>query len=219
MGLLKLFPRRRGVKERFRHQDERFGTVVVSDRGEIRTLQFGNHIKQGAMDLKRPDRVHLHYQRVMLEVFVSGSYPRCLCLGLGAGSIPKYIAQQGLCQRIEVVELNPVVIDVARTFFGLPETVRVHQRDAMEFVELSSMQYDLIMVDLFDSEGTPLQFKRVSFYQKLFGLLRSGGIVVVNMWAADFGDLLLEQKLRSVFDQVEVMQAERNHITLCRRLK
>lgn len=191
--------------------------MSVEQSGKVRYLKFGNHIKQGAEDLRRPERVHLHYQRTMLEVFDSGSYERCLCLGLGAGSMPKYIQQNRLCQRVEVVEVNPVVVDVARNYFGLPDGVRVHKRDAMEFVVGSSMSYDLILVDLFDKAGTPIEFKMLSFYQKLQALLRDGGVVVVNMWASDFGDLLLEEKLKSVFSAVEVKRAARNHITLCRR--
>jgi hypothetical protein len=38
------------------------------------------------------------------------------------------------------------------------------------------------------------------------------------MWASDFGDLLLEEKLRTVFDEVEVMKVSRNHITICKRV-
>ncbi len=213
----RFFKRKRKSQILYHHTDEQFGTVSVEESNRIRYLKFGNHIKQGAMNLGDPDRVHLLYQRTMLEVFETKSYASCLCLGLGAGSMPRYIQQNRLCQRIEVVEVNPVVIDVARAWFDLPDEVQLHNRDAMDFVVGSSRQYDLILVDLFDMAGTPLEFKMLSFYRKLFGLLREGGAVVVNLWASDFGDLLLEEKLRSVFDAVEVKRAKRNHITICRR--
>ncbi len=213
-----MFFRKKGrEKERYCYRDKQHGTVIVTDKERVRYLKFGNHIKQGAMNLRQPDRVHLQYQQVMLRVFDSEAYSSCLCLGLGAGTIPKYIHQQGLCERMEVVEINPVVIDVARRYFALPGEVTVHNCDAMDFVVGTNRQFDLVMVDLFDKSGTPLEFKRLSFYRKLFGLLRRGGMVVINMWASDFGDLLLEEKLGTVFDQVEVVRADRNHITLCRR--
>lgn len=210
----------RGSKEKvvYSHKDRSCGAVVVADQKGVRYLKFGNHVKQGAMLLKRPDEVYLKYQRTMLRVFERRPFDRCLCLGLGAGSIPKYIHQQQLCKQLEVVEINPHVVEVATTYFELPEAVRVHTKDAMDFVVESSMSYDLLFVDLFDLEGTPLQFKAFSFYQRLHGLLNEGGAVVVNMWAADFGDLLLEEKLKRIFDRVEIETAGRNHIVTCIRM-
>ena len=218
-GLTHLFSRRKQrEKIIYRHSDSDFGVVVVADKNRARYLKFGNHIKQGGMDLNNPGAVYLEYQRAMLAIFEEKSFARCLCLGLGAGSIPKYIHQNGLCQRVDVVEINPVVIDVARSYFGLPEEVTVHNVDALDFIDGTSMRYDLLFVDLFDKAGTPIKFKALSFYRRLYGVLKTGGVVVVNMWSSDFGDLLLEEKLGSVFDEVQVVKASRNHITICKRV-
>ena len=213
-----LFKKRQKNSPIFSHSDDDFGAVLVTDEEGIRYLKFGNRTKQGAMDLSSPDTAYFEYQQAMLSVFDDGAFERCLCLGLGAGSMPKFIHQNGLCQSIDVVEINPVVIDVARAHFQLPKEVTVHNADALDFVVGTRMVYDLVMVDLFNKSGTPINFKLLSFYKRLKRVVRSGGVVVVNMWASDFGDLLLEEKLRTVFDEVEVMKVSRNHITICKRV-
>lgn len=218
-----LFFKRKKPKEKiiYRHTDGDFGTVVVTDKGSARFLKFGNHIKQGAINLKNPDLVYLKYQQAMLTVFEERTFERCLCLGLGVGAIPKYIHQNGLCQRLDVVEVNPKVVEVARNYFQFPQDVAVHTLDAMEFVTTTRKMYDLVFVDIFNQSGTPAQFKALSFYQKLYGLLRAKGVVAVNMWSSDFSDLLLQEKLETIFSEVNVVKkpGSKNHITLCSRAR
>ncbi|HIJ25844.1 MAG: fused MFS/spermidine synthase [Gammaproteobacteria bacterium] len=214
-----MFFKRKNSKERviYRHSDDDCGEVVVVDKGKIRFLKFGNHIKQGGIDLTNPDSVYLEYQQSMLSVFDAGSFAKCLCLGLGAGSIPKYIHQNKLCERLSVVEINPVVIDVAREYFALPTDVAVINDDALDFVRRTVMTYDLVIVDIFTKSGTPCEFKTFSFYRSLHELLRIGGVVVLNTWASDFNKLLLEETLGKIFDNVQFVKVSTNHIVFCRR--
>ncbi len=204
----------------FEHSDQRYGKVEVVDRGDYRYLQFGNHIKQGAMDRHHPDRVHLQYQQMMIEALEEEVFEHCLCLGLGAGTLPRYLHDNARCNALTVVEVNPVVVDVARRYFQFPKQITVYTTDALEHVEQDSTLYDLILVDLFDKSGAPEKFKRFDFYQLLHQRLLPMGRVVINVWAADFGEILLEEILGKLFDEIRVIKTpgSRNHITLCIRL-
>ncbi len=217
--MFNFFKRKTREQIRYRHIDEAFGPVVVADQGRIRHLKFGNRVKQGSVDLKNPDAIYLKYQQMMLTVFDGGRYDRCLCLGLGAGSIPRYIHRNRLCRRLEVVEINPVVVDVARTYFDLPEEITVHHTDAADFVAATEQRFDLVFVDLFNQSGMPAAFKELSFYRRLYGRLTPNGAVVVNMWSSDFSNLLLEEMLDEVFDELRIVRSRRskNHIAIGER--
>ena len=50
-----------------------------------------------------------------------------LCIGMGVGIVPRDLARKGV--RVDVVEINPAVVPVARRFFDLdPNGVRPDDR-------------------------------------------------------------------------------------------
>ncbi len=218
-----LFFKRKKDQEKviYHHADDAFGEVQVTDKGSVRYLKFGNFIKQGGIDRKKPEKIYLKYQQAMLSVFDGRSFERCLCLGLGAGTIPGYIHRNRLCRSVEVVELNPTVIEVARRFFGFPEEVVVYNADAQDYAVCTTDHYDLIFVDIFNKEGTPSKFKAPLFYQRLHRLLSADGVAVFNIWSSDFNNLLLQEMLVKVFSTVRIVKApgSTNHIAICNRVR
>ncbi|KAL0366733.1 UNVERIFIED_CONTAM: eEF1A lysine and N-terminal methyltransferase, partial [Sesamum radiatum] len=80
----------------------------------------------------------LQFRETCLELKVS--FPlfqvKTVVIGLGAGLLPMFMKKCLPSLEIEVVELDPVVRDVARDYFGFreDERLKVHVTDGIEFV-------------------------------------------------------------------------------------
>jgi spermidine synthase len=174
-------------KRRVVHQaDSALGTIFVVDRGDERMLCFGSPHgnRQSAMLKSNPLAVPLSYVRVATAglAFTSGR-SRALVLGLGGGSFPMLLCRCLPRMVVDVVEVNPVVVDVARRFFGVRESerLRIHLEDGARFMQRQGARYDLILLDAFSGEGIPEQFKEPAFFEAVLGRLAPGGAVVLNI--------------------------------------
>ena len=83
---------------------------------------------------------------------------RILCVGFGGGSIPSFLAEMLPKCRVDVVELEPAVIQ-ASTDLGFQEDKRIHVtvQDGAVFarnaVESDSGIYDAVIIDAYDADG------------------------------------------------------------------
>lgn len=167
------------------------GAIEVVDTHGIRSLHFGSLARQSAMALAAPDRLELSYQRAMLVGLVFVTDPRrILVLGLGGGSLVRYLLKHCPAARIEVVESRAAVVGVAREYFGLPEQPRLNIRvaDGGEFLIGRANQhapgYDFILVDVFDDEGLSPVVMQHDFFAAVASLLEMGGVLCVNLWSS-----------------------------------
>ena len=69
------------------------------------------------MLINYPDALALKYIRTMVQGLVLNSNPKnVLFLGLGAGSLVKYVNKYFDVSRIDVVELLPDVVDISQKY-------------------------------------------------------------------------------------------------------
>ena len=67
-------------------------SVEVSEQSGVRYLHFGSEWVQGAMRISKPNALELAYTRdFMLALLLRPEAKRFLLIGLGAGSIAKFI--------------------------------------------------------------------------------------------------------------------------------
>lgn len=186
-----------------RHDEQ--GAIEVVDTHGIRSLHFGSPARQSAMALASPDRLELPYLRAMLIGLVFVPDPRrILVLGLGGGSLVRYLLRHCPAARIEVVESRTAVVGVAREYFGLPEQpqLRIRIADGGEFLIARANQhasdYDFILVDVFDDEGLAPVVMQHDFFAAVASVLALGGVLCVNLWgghAASFRTVMRQLKL------------------------
>ena len=101
--------------------------IQVIDNPQTRHLRFGNTVKQSSMLINYPDALALKYIRTMVQGLVLNSNPKnVLFLGLGAGSLVKYVNKYFDVSRIDVVELLPDVVDISQKYFGLDESDKIN---------------------------------------------------------------------------------------------
>lgn len=84
-------------------------------------------------------------------------WPReALLVGLGAGSLVKFIYHRLPETRITVVEIDPQVEIIARLHFKLPddpERIHIIIGDGADFMRQEGRKFDAIFVDGFDKDG------------------------------------------------------------------
>lgn len=174
------------------HQDrDELGTLEVVEDGYQRSLHFGSEPKQSSMDLHDPLRLALSYTRAMLSTLLFNATPRrVLLLGLGGGSLAKFLLHHFPDCRIDAVEYRALVHEVACRHFHLPDDPRLHVRiaDAADFIrqaDATHSGYDLILVDAFTADGVAPVTSNLSFFDACRTRLAGNGVLAANLWAAD----------------------------------
>jgi predicted membrane-bound spermidine synthase len=133
---------------------------------------------------------------------------RVLCIGLGAGALPMSFAHTG--SAVDVVEINPAIVPVARAWFGFqPEKVNLTLEDGRAFLNRPGPAYDAILLDAFSSDGAPSHLYTREAFAAMKARLRSGGTLVLNSHGvlAGRGDFLaasLFRTLSAVFARVQI---------------
>src|SRR3989338_1662437 len=98
----------------------------------------------------------------------SGFIPKTvLILGFCGGSTAKLIRRKWPLSQITGIEIDPVVIEIAKTYFKIPKEVNLVNQDAVQFVEKLKENYDLILVDCYLGHIIPHQFEELNFLKKL----------------------------------------------------
>ena len=170
-------------------EGRRGGWVVqVFEKEDRRELRFGNHIVQSSFAPGEPDLLVLEYTRAMLAGMLCVPQPEnVLHLGLGAGSLPRFIHRHWPTVRQRVVEINPDVTEAAFRFFDLPVSRRlpVIEADARAFLGESSDSYELMFVDAFVAEGAAEGFDDPEFLAMQRRRLAQRGWCVHNVWGSD----------------------------------
>ena len=95
--------------------------VEVTETNGIRSLHLGTVTIQSSMKVKAPNDLELAYTRGMMGFLLfSDNVKHVLSIGLGGGSVPKYIWQN--CPDINqtIIEINPQIINIARSHFFVP---------------------------------------------------------------------------------------------------
>jgi spermidine synthase len=164
------------------------GLEVAEERG-MRVLHLGSQAIQSAMRLSRPWDLELAYTRAMMGFLMFNSTPQdVLMIGLGGGSLAKFIRKQRPQTHITAVEIDPRVIAAARSHFELPpddDTLSVVEADGALYVRQHPGSADVILLDGFDAGNQVEALATQTFYAACRRVLRPGGVLVVNLWGRD----------------------------------
>ena len=165
------------------------GSVFVTEKHGVRSLHVGSHTIQSSMRLARPNDLELAYTRSMMGFLLFNPAPRrVLMVGLGGGSLAKFVYHRLPETTVEVLEINPDVVAIARRYFQVPagdERLTVRVCDGAEFMEREGTGYDAILVDGYDDDEPPASLSSRQFYLACRKRLDPGGVMAVNLWGSD----------------------------------
>ena len=176
-------------------------TVYISERYGVRSLHIGSDTVQSSMRLARPNDLELSYTRSMMAFLLFVPAPaEVLMIGLGGGSLAKFIYYRLPSARTSVIEVNPQVLAIARQYFQVPpDDVRfeVLVTDGAAHVRREDVRADVVVVDGYEADSHVEELASREFYGACRERLKPGGIMVVNLWG---GDKLFTTLLRRIED-------------------
>ncbi|HSI43536.1 MAG TPA: polyamine aminopropyltransferase [Methylotenera sp.] len=178
-------------------------SVDVSESDGIRSLHLGSVTVQSAMRIRDPFALELAYTRGMMCFLLYGfDVKNVLAIGLGGGSLPKYI--HAYCPEIstKVIEINPKIIQVARSQFYVPENdeqLEIIEGDGLQYLAEHKANADVLLIDAFDSNGIPPDFCSQDFFDQCANTLTSDGVLAINLWGSDKNFDIYLQRIEQSF--------------------
>jgi spermidine synthase len=171
-------------------QPSPYARVLVIDEGRRRYLRFDrvDGDDQSMIDLDDPRAVPMDYVRHMAAGLVHVERPRSLLMvGLGGGTFTMLLHRMLPELHMDVVDIDPVVVQAAKAHFGVIEDARhrIHLGDGRAFVEADRTPRDLIVLDAYSGDGIPRHLTTIEFFSSVRAHLAPGGAVVANVAAAD----------------------------------
>jgi spermidine synthase len=192
-----------------------YNTILVTEDDDgLRVMRFSpGGARQSVVKAGDPDHLDAPYARTMPVAFVFARKPRSmLVVGLGGGTIPTFLHRHLPNLAIDVVELDPVVIEVAKSHFGFREDsmLRAHAGDGRRFVEQATARYDLILLDAYGSEEVPYALATREFLRSVRRAVAPHGVVVSNVWGRDDNPLYdsMVRTYRAVFDATYIVDLD-----------
>lgn len=117
-----------------------------------------------------------------------------LVLGMGGGSVIKTLRDDfNYLNKITAVEIDPVMIKIANEEFDISESknLNIICDDAQLFMQLNTLKFDLIIVDLYIDTKVPSPFLEIPFWQHL---INSSSTILCNASL----ELKDENKIKSI---------------------
>jgi spermidine synthase len=189
-------------------KDSLYHHIIVSEVDGLRTLRF-DRLRQSALDLKDPDRMVFHYtQYLHLAMIFHDNPQRALFIGLGGGSAPRRFHRDYPSLLIDVAELDPEVVSVAKRYFMFQESdrMKVQAVDGRLFLQKTPHRYDVIVLDAYYADAIPFHLTTREFLAELKAKLTPTGIVVSNVIGSVRG---ADSKLfRSILKTLEIELAQ-----------
>jgi spermidine synthase len=158
-----------------------------SDRPSGRWL-FLEGMEASFVDLAQPEHLEFSYVRRIRDV-VDAVFPvrqqlRAVHVGGGGGTYARYLAATRAESRSELIEVDPLVVDVARRHLGLQSSPRlkVHLGDARtRIVGRMDDSADVVIGDAFVDGLVPAHLATAEFATEVARVLAPGGVYVLNV--------------------------------------
>ncbi len=181
-------------------------SIEVSEKSGVRYLHFSADWIQGAMRVQRPNSLELSYTREMMAGLLLRDAPwprKALLIGLGAGSMAKFIYHTLPETTTTVVEINPQIEIIARLHFKLPSDplrLRIVIADGAQYMLENDPAFDYILIDGFDKDGRAGVLDTLPFYQASRARLTDDGLMAVNLLGRTKGFQASVERIATAFD-------------------
>jgi spermidine synthase len=174
---------------------------------------YGGHRQAALSGAARDGEPELlfDYNERSMELIRGLRPQRVLLIGGGAFTLPQAVNQEFPDMSLDVVELDPVLYKIARTYFDFKPNRQTHiyLEDGIKYLRQLKRPYDLILIDVFTQAAIPAGFQTISLARDLKRGLRRGGVVAINIIASYYG-----ARSAALRRQVEAWQAAFRNLQL-----
>ncbi|WP_416838424.1 spermidine synthase [Haloferax sp. DFSO52] len=171
------------------HTQTAYQELRVVDAGDTRTLYLDRQ-PHSAMDLDDPTRHVFEYTSYFHVPFLlSDDIDRVLFVGGGGFTGPRVFLEKYPNVTVDVVEIDPEVVSVAKQYFRVQESERlnIYTMDGRQYLQETNQTYDLIVLDAYRKDKVPFQLTTVEFMRLTSDRLDDDGILFANVISAPSG--------------------------------
>jgi len=161
--------------------------ILVQDEGNARVLYFDDD-PQTTMDLRNEWTGGFEYTDYFhLPVLLNPSMRNVLCVGLGGGTGPKAFLDTYADIKVQTVEIDPKVVEVAKKYFSLPTDPRlkIAVADGRTYMQRTRGKYGAIIMDAYASGPNgaylPYHLATKEFFDIAYDRLQDGGSLLYNI--------------------------------------
>ncbi len=187
------------------HEQSPYADIRVLDYEDSRMLLIdgGTHT---IVDRLRFDTLFSYAMVLDVPAHLFEKPGNMLLIGLGGGSVARDYYRRGW--RVEAVEIDRVVADVAQQYFAVdPDSASIHIMDGREFLLANDDAHDLVIMDAFGSSSIPFHLVTT----EAFGLVKSrmapGGVLAINIEVRQWHDILTRSLAATLATQFEYVLA------------
>lgn len=182
-----------------------------------------DYLIHGYVDPDDPNHLEYDYEEIYREAArrFAGERKMLTTFFIGGGSytFPRWIQNQWPGAKVDVAEIDPLVLETNHRALGLQRDTTIHTyvMDARNAVDdlPEDRYYDLIFGDAFNDLSVPWHLLTLEFTQRVKQHLAPGGAYIVNLIDAYESGLLLGSyywTLKRVFRNVYVFSTEREGV-------
>ena len=161
--------------------------IQVYDEDGKRTLSF-NGSWETTMSLTNPLAGHFEYTEYFQMPWLwNHDIKRVLMVGLGGGSTQRAYQHYYTNVMVDTVEIDPVVVEVAKKYFTVTETpkLKIHINDGRVFLRQTTNIYDVILMDAYSTtrygSSLPRQLMTKEFFTLASQHLSTNGVLAYNV--------------------------------------
>ena len=179
--------------------------LKVYDFNGVRLLLLDGY-PQSSMILDDPLEHNYEYTEYFHIPLLVKNVSSVLFIGGGGFTGPREFAY--LNKSIDVVELDPDVVDVAKKYFFVDDSMmNITVQDGRVFLKNTDKKFDLIIIDAYKRDKVPFHMATEEFYSLVHDSLTPDGAIVLNIISAHKGahtDFLstMHKTIDSVFPSV-----------------
>jgi len=200
--------------------ESEYNNVFVVKQGQMLYMNFGYRNSQyveSVYDMLDRGALSARYTRYMtlapvyLERFENAAF-----VGLGGGRTASYLVDSFPQLRMEIAELDPEVIRLAKKYFGVKESERlkISAQDGRIFLTRSKATYDAVFLDAYRGPFVPFHLLTREYFEIIKKHLRPGGVVAQNVEPTT---MVLDSAIRTigaVFRNVDTYEAGGNVVII-----
>jgi spermidine synthase len=194
------------------HRESSAGFEIYEHQG-VRWIRFPDASIQSVMLLEEPAYPLLSYVQGLLSTLLFLPTPaKVLNLGLGSGSIERFILSQLPELQLVSVETDARLIELTKQHFCIPSSHTVIKMPAQDYLQSNQQSFDILLSDVYSTQGGVNSYLTSEFIQNAVHALDQDGVFAINLLPESRAEVVeVLFRIRTVFPHIQIYDVPDMH--------